>query len=347
MSRGGVASVVGAWEKAGLFDRWPIKYLVTHVEGSKLTKGILAVAALLRLTTLIILRRVACLHVHVARRNSFWRKMIFVFIARIAGRPVIVHLHSGGFFSFYEKECGWLGKKIVTKVLDQAEYIVVLSTQWKKWLTPITQNKKIITITNFVTEDNFGGNKVREKSYSLLFLGRLCKDKGIFDLLDAVRTLQDNFPLIRLRCCGEGDENDVRDRAAQLGIEKRVDFLGWVDGMDKKRELNSATVFVLPSYYEGVPMGVLEAMAVELPVVTTAVGGIPDIITESIDGFLVEPGDVTAMSAAIGSLLSDKGLSMRIGVAAKNKILDRFVPEKVLPRLEAIYKELRVHSFRV
>ena len=100
-SHGGVASVVTSWKSAGLFERWPITYLETHVEGSKLDKFHVGISAMLRFFFLLASNRVACVHLHVARRISFWRKSIFALAAIALRRPVLLHIHSGGFPAFF------------------------------------------------------------------------------------------------------------------------------------------------------------------------------------------------------------------------------------------------------
>ena len=131
--------------------------------------------------------------------------------------------------------------------------------------------------------------------------------------------------------------------AKELGIYNLVDILGWVEGAEKERLLADATVYVLPSYVEGLPMGILEAMAAGLPVIATDVGGIPDAVENGIEGILVQPGDVSAITDAIRMLLSQPGLRARMGKAGRQKVLDSFIPERVLPRLEQIYRDLGVN----
>jgi glycosyltransferase involved in cell wall biosynthesis len=117
-------------------------------------------------------------------------------------------------------------------------------------------------------------------------------------------------------------------------------MLGWVSGPAKDRELQQATVYVLPSYIEGLPMGVLEAMAAGTPTIATKVGGIPDAIDDGAMGFLVEPGDVNALADRISKLLADPALRERFASEARARIVSTFSPERVLARLEDVYRRL-------
>ena len=111
-SHGGIASVVLSWKQAGLFELWPIIYLETHIEGSKFDKLRVACSAMVKFLFLLASNRVACLHIHVARRTSFWRKSVFALAAFALRRPVLLHLHSGGFPAFqcvrFRFRCGKL-----------------------------------------------------------------------------------------------------------------------------------------------------------------------------------------------------------------------------------------------
>ena len=119
-----------------------------------------------------------------------------------------------------------------------------------------------------------------------------------------------------------------------------MQVLGWVSGAAKERELAQATIYVLPSYAEGLPMGVLEAMAAGTPTIATTVGGIPDAIEDEVTGFLVEPGDIQTLTERIAQLLADAELRSRFAVAARAKIVSTFSADAVLAQLERLYGKL-------
>lgn len=339
-SRGGIASVVCAYEHAGLFSKWPIIYLNSHVEGSKVKKLLAAFTALKTFAGLLVVRRVKVLHIHVARNTSFWRKSIFILFAYAAKCPVIVHLHSGGFPEFYWNKCDAMQKRVVRFILDHADRIIVLSSQWWGLLDGMTQNTRITKIPNFIIEvENEPAACEREKN-SVLFLGRLSTEKGFFDLLEAAAIVRQRIPGFKLQCGGVGDINEVMARIKKLGMEDNIELLGWVEDEERRKLLNRTAAFVLPSYIEGVPMGILEAMAAGVPVISTTVGGIPEVIDCGVDGILMEPGDINALANAIASLLRNAEMRVDMGVAARQKIAQRFSAEKVLPQLEAIYRSL-------
>jgi len=145
-----------------------------------------------------------------------------------------------------------------------------------------------------------------------------------------------------------GDTPDsIMELARSLRVERSLRFPGWVDGSKKDDLLRESDVFVLPSYYEALPLGVLEAMACGVPVVATSVGGIPDVIENRVNGLLVAPGQPDALARAIVTLLTDHALRSRLREAARSDVRKQFSTESVIKDLETLYRELgiQVRSF--
>src|SRR5687767_15432227 len=142
-THGGISTVVRTWAEHGLFERWPVEYIATHRDGTKLEKLFAAMAGLLRFGWLILSQRAAILHVHGASRASFWRKLPFMALAHVAGWSVVFHLHGGGFKRFYQRGCGPIGRRLVRYCLDNAAAIVVVSERWARWVREVTPNRSI------------------------------------------------------------------------------------------------------------------------------------------------------------------------------------------------------------
>ena len=334
-TRGGIAAVVNAYRAHGLFERWPIDYIATHCDGGALLKLLTAARALLALLLLIARHRRAVLHVHSASRASFWRKSVFMAVGMVARCPVIFHLHGGGFARFYETECGAVGRRLVRFFLDRAAFVIVLSDRWQAWMRGITRNPRIVCIPNPVAAVAERADTARRNL--VLFLGRLERDKGVFDLLEAVSALRASIPDIRLVCAGIGDFRSVARYAGRLGIEDAVSLPGWIGSADKRLLLERAAVLVLPSYAEGLPVSLLEAMAAGVPVVATSAGGIPDVVVDGVDGFLFAPGDTAALARLLRALVLDPELGRRVASAARETVRLRFAAEGVLAQLAEIY----------
>lgn len=335
--RGGISSVVDVYREGGLFDRWPIEYIGTTTAGPVHIKVLVFLAALWKFIRLVLAKRVALLHAHTASRSSFWRKSVFVLIASLARCPVLVHLHGGRFLDFY-RDCGPIRRALIRYTLRSSQRIVVLSSSWKQAIEGIAPGARAIVVANPVHVRS--RLEPRAISNRILFLGRLTEAKGFFDLLAAAAHIQRAGIQFELRCGGLGDLEFVRNEVRRLGIESSVVLLGWVEGEAKHREIEQAAVFVLPSYIEGLPMGVLEAMAAGVPVVATRVGGIPDAIEDGHTGFLIVPGDIDALADRLIRLLCDPSLREHFSGNAHAHALARFSTEHVLAQVDELYRDL-------
>ena len=337
-SKGGIASVVKAYQQLGLFDRYPITFIATHVEGSRVIKLCRRGAAFVELAFMLLLRRVCVVHVHVARWNSFWRKSLFFMLARVFNIPYIVHIHSGGFPDFYERDCSPVAKRVIRSFLNRAAKLVVLTSPVAIWLDYISKNKNIFQIPNFI-DTNIPprvGNSLKSKR--ILFLGRLTEEKGVFDLLDAAAILQRRGIDFELVLAGDGDRKAVTRTIESLGLVGCVNLPGWLVGSAKLDMLLSAQIFVLPSYVEGLPMGILEAMAAGCPIVAARVGGVPEQVEDLVSAVLIEAGDVSELASALNKLLVDVELCQQYGAAAKLRVKEKFSPEAMFPLMAELYE---------
>jgi glycosyltransferase involved in cell wall biosynthesis len=340
-THGGISAALESWDRAGLFGRWPITYIPTHRDGSRLQK--LSRAAAGFATFVALLARVPCavLHVHGASRASFWRKAPFMALALAARWPVVFHLHGGGFAGFYEHECGPAGRAVVRFLLERAACVVVVSQRWADWMRRTLPRARVACVPNAVALPAVA--PARRIAGRLAFVGRLGADKGVFELLDAVAALRASHPEIRLELAGDGDIAAVAARVRALGIGDRVLARGWCDAAARARLLADAAVFVLPSHAEGLPMSLLEAMAAGCPVVASRVGGIPDVVRDGVNGLLVPAGDSRALAAALARLLSEHDLGRRLGRAGRMSVACSHAPAAAVERIGRIYSGLGQH----
>ncbi len=339
-ARGGMRSVVEAYQRDGLFDRWQFRWLWTHCEGGWLIKLITAASAYFQMIYLILRGKVSFMHVHAAMRGSFWRKNLFITTARLLGVPSILHLHGSEMKTFYQALPN-SGKRLVKWALENTDVVLVLSESWKTFILGAAEKANVIVINNYVTMPTGASKKKSEDDFNVLFLGILGERKGVFDLLKAWPEVLKKSPTAKLLIGGNGEIEKSKQLAASLGISHAVEFLGWVDEVEKQSFLELAHVFVLPSYNEGLPMSVLEAMSYEVPVVTTTVGGIPELIQNGENGILIEPGDQSALSSALIKLGLDDRYRNAIAKAGKKRVKESFSDQTVIPQLEHVYAKIK------
>lgn len=332
-------SVVEAYQRDGLFERWHFQSLWTHCEGNPLKKLFKGLTAYLSMLGMLVCGRVSFMHVHAAMRGSFWRKSFFVMTARMFGVPCIMHLHGSEMKTFYNSLSGF-GKRSVRWCLEHVEVVIVLSDSWHEFVLKAAPKANIVIINNYVSMPRQKKGENDTFSFNVLFLGVLGQRKGVYDLLNCWPEVLKAVPNARLLIGGNGEVENARKVAQMLDLGASVEFLGWIDGDRKEELLKSADTFVLPSYNEGLPMSVLEAMSWGVPVVTTRVGGIPELITDGVNGFLIDAGDQKELSNALIKLGNNLYIRRSLGEAGYSRVKESFSDVAVLPKLEALYSDI-------
>jgi glycosyltransferase involved in cell wall biosynthesis len=207
----------------------------------------------------------------------------------------------------------------------------------------IAPHARTVTIHNFVNEGEFCSSVaacgVSRSRDIVLFLGEIGQRKGIFDLLRAFRRVIEVNPGACLIAGGTGDIAAATDLARQLGIEAHVSFPGWVAGDAKHKLFARAAIYALPSHNEGLPVSILEAMAAGLPIISTPVGGVPDAVTDGVEGFLITPGDVDSLADRICRLLADEHLRQTMGENATRALDAKFSSAAATAAIDALYHE--------
>lgn len=169
--------------------------------------------------------------------------------------------------------------------------------------------------------------------------GRMVPVKRYDDFLKAAKIILDSRPQARFVLAGDGPLLDgLRALAGKLGIRNEVVFTGFRD--DVLDVINTFDIFAVSSLNEGIPMVVLEAMALEKPIVTTNVGGMPEIISDNISGFLVDQGDIRGLASACIRLLDDSALRRKIGQASRKRVEEEFSSETQRDRLLKLYIDI-------
>ena len=335
---GGVAAVVETYAAHGLFQRWDAVYLPTHRSGSKAQKSLVALAAWADFMARLALGRVALLHVHLASNASFWRKASFILPALALRVGYVLHVHGGDFIGFYRGR-GGLARALIRFLLRHAERVIALSPQWREELAGLEPSSRIVVIPNPVEVPAWQAS-LAEAPPVVLFLGELRERKGVHDLLRAWPGVLETAPGARLALCGAGSADEILALARSLGVESSVRLLGWIEGEVKEALLRKAWMLALPSHVEALPMAVLEALAAGVPVVATRVGGIPAAVEDGRSGLLIAPRDVGALSAALASLICDGATRTAMGRAARERAVVDFSSEVIVPRIEALWREI-------
>lgn len=328
---GGISGVVNNYYEAGLDKKIDLCYIGTMAEGSKLRKLLKAAGAFA--VFLFKLPGYEIVHVNVASDASYVRKSFFIRAAKAFHKKIVIHQHGGDFESYY-RGLSEKGKERVRKVLDMGDAFLVLAPFWKEFFGGLIDKDKIT-----VFPDSIRIPEKEEKRYGqhkLLFLGRICKAKGVGELLSVVPVLKEKYPDIKLYLGGIFEEKELEDKVRELS--DCVKWLGWISGDEKKRYLKECDIFVLPSYFEGQSVSILEAMAYSCGVVASNTGGIPQMIINGETGILIKPGSEEALKEGINRLLSNEALCESLGENAYDKVKKEFSIDTNMEKLLKIYE---------
>ncbi|HEY0835674.1 MAG TPA: glycosyltransferase family 4 protein [Azospirillum sp.] len=314
--------------------------LDTRGGGSVLWSPFYLGAALVRLGALL-RHDGALVHINVSERTSFLRKAAVQLVAMACSRPTVVHLHGASFIDFYRQNA--LARGISRWLFRRCDRLIVLGDAWRDFAvhTMGIDAGKVDVLYNAVPD--FAGDGVRRdppapgRTLDLLTLANLSERKGTGCLLRACAQLKARGVRFRLTLGGGGDVAGYRRMAEDLGIGADCRFLGWVSRETAHELIRSHDLLLLPSTHEGLPMVILEALAARLPVVTTPVGSIPEVLDDGETALIVPVDDPQALGAAVATLADDPALYRRMAEAGRRLFVERFQIDGYCARLTAIY----------
>lgn len=342
MTRGGITSVIRAYESTPMWHKFRCHWVQTHRDGSSWRKILYFFSGIFDFLVRVPFYDIV--HIHTADYGTQKRKRIFVWLAKLFKKKIVVHLHSSGpEYSIGGKYIGLYDYSF--KVADR---ILVLSTQWRDIVVKNynIDSKKVIVLYNPcpLIPKLSSLDSVNQKNKYILFAGTLTRRKGYEELIKAFAKIASQNPEWQVWFAGNGEIEKAKKLAKDLTIYSQVKFLGWVSGSEKDTVFRNASIYCLPSYSEGFPMGVLDAWAYHLPVVSTPVGGLPDVAVNGKNILLFTPGDINALSLALNSLITNTLLYKRICIESANLAEYKFNVFNITKELENIYNSLDLNG---
>lgn len=294
--KGGISTVIDQLMDHDWGDRLQFSYLATHISGNAVKKSLFFLRAYRKLQKLLKKDAFDIAHIHMSYKGSFYRKYLVAKTCKKNNKKVILHLHGSEFKDFYNNGNA-KRKRQISELLTAVDAVVALGNQWRDFVVSIAPQANVQVIHNAVSIPNIE-EKVIQQKRTFLFMGTLIQRKGVIDLIHATKQMLDagvkNFKVL---IAGTGEEEaNLKAYAEQNMLTDYVDFLGWVDKENKSELLRKSDVLVLPSYNEGLPMAILEAMSYGLPIISTTVGSIAEAVKEGKNGHLVTPGDIDTMA---------------------------------------------------
>ncbi|MBU8808616.1 glycosyltransferase family 4 protein [Mycolicibacterium goodii] len=343
-SRGGMASVIRLMVD-NPDPRFTVTAVPTFVDTGVVDRLRTGIRGMLTATAAIAFNRTDVVHVHLSHGGSVVRKAVPLLAARICGVPTIVHGHSFNFAAWYTPLPASV-RRLVRWALRADRWLVLgrgLADEYRRCLRLDAATVQVLH-NPVVLPETPRRPPSATRRLTVLTLGRLGQRKGTYDLLSAMESLPaQTRSRVHLRLAGDGDVEQVRAQVVARGLGDTVDVPGWLAPHERDEALRHADIFVLPSYDEGLPMALLEAMAHGIVPITTPVGGIPEAVTDGVHGLLVPPGDPIALGLALRRLVENDALRDTLSRQARVQAAT-FAVEGWREKLAEVWSSVTAHK---
>lgn len=341
-AKGGIASVVSGYRNSELEKQYNIRYIETYTDKNKVCKVLKAISAYLKFLLYLIFWKPDLVHIHSSFNGSFYRKLPFIYLSSWWHKPVVNHVHGSAVDELYVN-AGEKKKRLVENVFNKCDKLIVLSDEWKQVFEQFINSNKIVVIENYSILHDENRNKKDSRQIKILFLGFLSKAKGCYDIPLIVKNVVEEFSNVEFILAGDGNPVEVSHIKSLIELnhlQKYISLPGWIRDEKKEKALSEADIFMLPSYGEAMPMSILEAMGYGLPVISSNVGGIPQLIQQNVNGMMCDPGDIEGFTGALKTLLKDKDLMKTMGNNSLKIIEQRYSLDLHIQKISDLYEHL-------
>jgi len=319
---GGISRVSRVLSDSGIFKELNIIYInsATDEEVNQLLFFIRNFLKYLRL----IGAGVRIVYVHVSSGRSFYRKSCFLLPAIIFRRKVVLHIHPTHFYDFLLSLSG-LRKRFALFILRSVGAFVVLTEDMRSRISGMFPGKPVYVLRNPIDPELYEkpGNFSRQ-SKRLLYLGWFVRDKGVYDLVDAAEILDSSGIDFELYFHGRRGKDELAEYVQKKNLDERVHVEGWLQHDEKVKTLYQSGMLILPSYSEGIPNVILEAMVTGTPILSTAEGGLSEVLTDDHNALITEAGNPLKLSSDIMRMIEDDSLRQRLTDNARREVREKY-----------------------
>ena len=330
---GGITNVILSHTHGKQWKDYHCKWLPTYNGGNVCYKIVCSIISFVKYVA--ILPGYNVVHIHTSEPTSLIRKTPFFILAKIARKKIIVHFHSFSIETTINSRFKFLYKYI----FSNADKVIVLSQYWKNALCQNLYNgENICIVFNPCRKVERGIESEKEKW--IIYAGILNSRKGYQDLINAFSLIASQHKDWSLIFAGNGEIKKGEELCDKNNITNQVKFLGWITGKEKDCYFRRSSIFCLPSYAEGFPMSVLDAWAYGLPVITTPVGGIPDIAIDGKNCLLFEPGNIKKLANCLEELILNIELRKKIASESYNLAMSILSEDEINAQIGSIYYDI-------
>ena len=285
----------------------------------------------------IVFKRFDKVLIFTADGYSFWEKGMMSLLAKSLSKSKVILAPRSGIILNDINRNGHLAK-FIKFVLGKVDIILCQSITWKKYFGALVSNvviDKFIIIENWIDIKPYENLPILHRSdnkpITILFLSWIDRKKGIYELIDATKKLKKSRSDFKVLIAGMGEAYEgVINEIAKEGLHDYIELYGWAIGANKISVLQNSDIFVLPSYFEGFPNSLMEAMAAGKACIATNVGSIPDMITDRVNGLLIEKKDSNDLYEKINDLLENPEFRMQLCYNARERMKNNTVEAAIL-----------------
>ncbi len=304
----------------------------TNLKRSFLNRLFMAILRLIKSFYYILFGRIDIAMAFCSGGHSFLEKGLVIRFAKLCNKKTILAPRDGFLIDQINNSEAFKNK--VLRIFKSTDTVICQGTFWKSYfLNNFDLPKdKFIVINNWIKSTNYQSKKRSiNNPIQLLFLGWVEKNKGVWDVLEAMKQLKGEN--IKLTIAGKGEDFDRFKKAIiENDLTNEIDMIGWILGSDKYKLLHNSDILILPSYREGLPNSLLEAMSSRTAVIVSNVGAISDVITNGLNGFLIRPGKPQEIESCIRKYLMDNNLiNTHAENALKNSKIKKFLRSSFAP----------------
>ena len=315
-----------------------LTYIATSTGGSVVRRILKMLQGYVLIIKHLLFSKIDIVHIHMAEKGSVFRKAIVIMFGKLFHKRVIVQMHAGPIVSWYSS-CRSLTQFLVRKIFNSPDVMLVLGEYWKKQLTELVPEKKIKVLYNGAECPSKNLYNVQGKG--IVYLGLIKKTKGTFDLVDAIKLINDRLDhKYKVYLCGLDEEGKINEYIAERGLTDRIILKGWINKEERLALFQNTRMVILPSYFEALSMTVIEAMCYGIPVITTNISTMPELLGDR--HLLIEPGDVEMLSEKILQLSDDSVLCKKLSSREFDRALTTFSINNVSKKLCEIYSSISV-----
>lgn len=279
-------------------------------------------------------------HVNMAERLSLFRKSVVIAVCRALGVPVVLHLHAAQLHHFYRGLPKPL-QRLTRWIFSLPARCIVLGHAAERFVTEeleVDANKVEIVINGVPAPAIPRRVRMPDSAFRILFLGNLSERKGVSDLLKALAQPGFDRQRLMVSIAGGGDIEGYQKLANELGVNDFVRFEGWADQAKASELLAASDILVLPSYDEGLPLVILEALANGVAVVCTPVGEIPSVLSDGVNASFVMAGDIAGIALGLQKVINSGELRNRLEINGKLIYDARFSMQRFFANIATTHK---------